>query len=251
MKNIFIILLFLNIINTQAVLAQPPLQLVTMNFKPYIWCDEGSIKGIAADIIAELFQQSDLSYSIKCYPWKRALLMVKEGTADGIILGYKTPEREAFGLFLDNPIQFSQYSVFVRKNHQFPFEEIKDLYGKKIGIDREHTISPEFDKAVNNGDITVEEASTTEHNLHKLLAGRFDAYVNNHHVTLYMVKQLGLSEHIAPLIHPVMKPSPTYLWFSLAADIPNKEALIQQLNQVLNKMWIDGTVQRITNSYIQ
>lgn len=247
-----IFLLVIGIINAQPVSAQSPLQLVTMNFKPFIWCEEDTVKGIAADIVAEIFRQADRPHSIRCFPWKRALDMVKNGEADGIILGYRTPEREEFGIFLDDPIQFSRYSVFVRKKHEFPFwGKIEDLYGKIIGIDRGHTISPGFDKAVGNGDITIEEASKTEYNLRKLLAGRFDAYVNNHHVALYTAKQLGLSERITALNHPLVKPTPSYLWFSKAADIPGRDALIQRVNQVLNEMWKDGTVERITNRYIQ
>lgn len=251
MKKIMLFLLFIGFMIAQPVSAQHPLQLVTMNFKPFIWCEGDTVKGIAADMVAEVFRQAGRPYKIRCLPWKRALAMVKNGQADGIILGYKTPERETFGIFPDDPIQFSMYSVFVRKNHEFPFGKIEDLYGKTIGIDRGHTVSPGFDKAAANGDITVEEASKAEYNLQKLLAGRFDAYVNNHHVVLYMAKQLGLSERITALNHPLVKPTPSYLWFSKAAHIPGKDTLIRRVNQILNKMWEDGTVERITSRYVQ
>jgi polar amino acid transport system substrate-binding protein len=251
MIKIIIFLLAIGIMNGQPVSAQAPLQLVSMNFKSLIWCEEGTAKGITADIVAEVFHRVDRPYSIACVPWERALAMVKDGTADGVILGYKTHERENFGIFPNTPIQLSRYSVFVQKGQEFPFETIEDLYGKTIGIDRGHTISPEFDRAVSNGDIIVEEAANTEYNLRKLLAGRFDAYVNNHHVILYMANQLKLSERIIALNHPLVKPTPSYLWFSKAADIPDKDVLIQQVNQVLTEMWKDGTVERITSQYIQ
>ncbi len=251
MKKVMIFLLVIGISYAQPVSAQPPLQLVTMNFKPFIWCEENIVKGLSADIVAEVFRQSGLPYSIRCFPWERALAMVKNGEADGIILGYKTPDREKFGIFLDHPIQFSMYSVFVRKKYEFPFGKIEDLYGKIIGIDRGHTISPGFDKAVSSGNITAEEATKTEYNLRKLLAGHIDAYVNNHHVVVCIANQLKLSEHIVALKHPLVKPTPSYLWFSKTADIPGKDELIRRLNQVLNKMWKDGTIKRITNRYIQ
>ena len=93
----------------------------------------------------------------------------------------------------------------------------------------------------------VEEVKETEQNTRKLLARRIDAMINNRHVTLYTAKTLGLSEGIVPLSRPVQEPRLSYLMISHAAEIEQKAELIQQLNQVLNEMWQDGTVDTITS----
>ena len=217
------------------------------NFQPFIWCEDEGAKGIDADIIAELFQRLGRTYTIRSLPWKRALGYTQDGDADGTIAAFKTPEREAYAQFLEQPLHFSTYSVFVKKGDEFSFETVEGLYGKTIGINAEYSVSPTFDAAVQAGQIVVEEVKETEQNTRKLLARRIDAMINNRHVTLYTAKTLGLSEGIVPLSRPVQEPRLSYLMISHAAEIEQKAELIQQLNQVLNEMWQDGTVDTITS----
>lgn len=254
MKKMMIYLLCLSAMSAWSVSAQPPLKLLTSPFEPYIWCDDekNATKGIDVDILSELFRQIGQPYSIRCgVPWTRALKMVENGDADGVFPGFETPERKAFAYYLDDPLHMSQYVIFTKRGQEFPFETIDDLAGKKIGIDRVFNVSPAFDTAAQTGKFKVEEVSTPEQNLKKLLKGRIDAYVNNRHVVLYTAKQLGMLEHIVALPHPVTKGRPSYLMLSKTSAFADKPVLIQRLNQVLHEMWQDGTIERLTSQYIQ
>jgi hypothetical protein len=64
--KIIIFLLAIGIMNAQPVSAQMPLQLVSMKFKPFIWCEEGIVKGIAADVVTEVFHRVNRPSSITC-----------------------------------------------------------------------------------------------------------------------------------------------------------------------------------------
>jgi polar amino acid transport system substrate-binding protein len=237
-------------------LADSSLLLVTSDFPPYVFCEKDATtgielarKGIDIDLLSELFQRIGQPYSIQCLSRKRAVEKIKGGEAAGVFPGFKTPERESFALFLDDPLQLSQYSLFVKQGSEFPFATLDDLAGKRIGIERGHNVSLDFHAAASAGKYQVEEASAPEQNLKKLLAGRIDAYINNCNVVRHMAKQLGMLERIAILPNPVTQGKPSYFMISKAATIPDKPQLIQRLNQALHEMWQDGTVERITRRY--
>lgn len=239
-------------------LAQSSLLLVTTDYPPYVFCEKDAAtgievvrKGIDVDIISELFRRIGQPYSIQCLPWKRALNKVKAGEAAGVFPGFKVPERETFGQYLNDPLHVGGYSLFVKRGSEFPFKTLDDLTGKRIGIERGHSVSPAFHAAAKAGKFQVEQASKPEHNLKKLLAGRIDAYVNNHQVVLHTLKQRGMMERIAVLPLPVTQWRPSsYLMISRAAAFTGKSRLVQRLNQGLHEMWQDGTVERITARYL-
>lgn len=230
--------------------SERPLKLVTLEFTPYVSCSSEVPTGSAIDISRMALKTTGHSIVVECLPWKRSLYMVENGYADGIIIGFKTPEREAYGLFPDYPIQYSQYKIFVKKGHRFTFTNLDDLRGKIIGVDVGHSISPQFDRALVEGKFSILEGATSEQNLKKLVSGRIDAYVNNGAVTQYKINILGLSDQIEPLNKPISAPLPSYLWFSKAADIRDKNQFIETLNQTLKRMWSNGTIERITEDYI-
>jgi polar amino acid transport system substrate-binding protein len=238
--------------------ADDSLLLVTSDFPPYVFCEKDATagievarKGIDIEILTELFRRTGQSYSIQCLPWKRALSKVKAGDAVCVFPGFKTPDREAFSVFLDDPLHVSQYSIFVKRGNEFPYERTDDLAGKKAGIERGHNISPAFHMAAQSGKIKVEEASSPAQNLQKLRAGRIDVYINNSLVVLDTAKRLGMLRQISVLPNPVTQGNPSYLMISRAATIPDKQRLIERLNRDLHEMWRDRTVQRITKRYTE
>ncbi len=61
-------------------------------------------KGLAIDILNKISKELDTRIEVKFYPWKRALLAVKNGSVDGIIAAYKTAERSEFLDYAEKPI---------------------------------------------------------------------------------------------------------------------------------------------------
>jgi len=51
-------------------------------------------------------------------------------------------------------------------------------------------------------------------------------------------------------LSPSLKSTPSYIAFSKAADIKDKKKVIEKLNKILNEMWEDGTIKKITSKYI-
>lgn len=221
----------------------------TLQFKPFIWCEEEGAEGIYAELIAEMFLRINREYTVTCFPWKRALYDVKNGNTDGLFAAFKTNERETFAYYLDTPIRKGQYAVFVKKGEEFIFDNVSNLYGKSVGIASGHSVSEEFDNAVLAGYIWAKENKSIEQNLKKLLVGRIDAYVNDRVVGLHAIKAMGLLEDISVLPNPVSKVNPSYILISQESDLANKNELVRQLDTALSNMWEDGTVDNIYAKY--
>jgi polar amino acid transport system substrate-binding protein len=247
LQKTLLTLLFLPCI-TQA--ESRPLKFVTlMDFKPFAWCEEGSPKGIDVEIVKNLLDRVEQRYTIECVPWKRALFSIETGKADGLFSAYKTTERSEFAIFLQHPTHMSVFNVFVRKGETFDFNNLEDLYDKKIGITAGYSINPEFDKARSSKQLDIHESNTTVSGIKMLLQGRIDAYINGKHVGLFTARNMGVIDMLEPLPQPLHRPRPAYLMLSKASDLANQASLIRQLNETLALMWTSGEIDTIINRF--
>jgi len=220
-------------------------------FKPFVWTDGAAAKGIDTDIVREMCRRMDLDCRFEFHPWKRVLSRIKNGLSDGGFTGFRTPERTAYAHFLDHPLHFSTYSLFVKSGRTFDFSTIGDLYGKTIGIQRGFKINSEFQAAVERGWINVEEVNSMEQNIKKLLAGRnIDAVAANYHKLRVKVNQLSVQCQLVCLPVPITPPRPSYLMISKKWDIPRKKERIEQMSLTLKSMYDDGTIDKINSSYL-
>lgn len=243
---------FILIFTASLAFSQQTLHFATMDgFRPFTWLEDDEAKGIDVDIITEMCARMKIKCVISFYPWKRVLAYVKKGLTPVGFSAFQTPDRMEYAHFPTYPIHYSTYSIFVRKGHEFPFQTIKDLYGKKIGMNRGFNLNREFNKAFASNDILVEEVATTEKNLIKLLAGRLDGIAANKHETLMLLKEMNASEKVVALSKPLTPPRAAYLMLSKKAKIENKQQLIEQMDETLKGMYDDGVIDHIHNAYLR
>lgn len=255
MKKICIIIavILLSIpFNINSVFAQQTLRFATLDdFAPFSWNEGGEAKGIDVYVVKELCQRLNVNCDIVFRPWKRVMAEVQSGESDGGFGAFKTKEREAFAHFLQYPVHYSTFKIFVKKGHEFLFENIEDLYGKTISKNRGFNIGGGFDKAAAEGKILIEEANNAKANILKLKAERMDGYAGNDHETLLMLKQLELTGQVVPLPHSIRELRGAYLIISKAAKINNKTILIQKMDRFLKEMYEDGTIEKINSKYLK
>lgn len=242
-----ILLLFISLIAN----AQQPVKFATLDFKPFIWCEGTVARGLYSDIIEELFLRVGREYEIECLPWKRALNEVQTGRVDGLFAAFKTIEREEFAYYSALPMRIGQYVVFTDRSKTFTFRQLSDLFGKTVAITRGHSVSDDFDHAKELGLIKVIEVKSASTGFKVLLAGRADAYINDKIVGLFEANEQGLSSKISVLDIPIQEANPAYLLFSKASDLQDKQQIITQVNEKLESMWRDGTLENIYSDYIE
>ncbi len=179
-------------------------------------------------------------------PWKRILLLIKNGSLHGAIGGYKNAERLAYGIYTEVPLHYSYFSIFTLKGGKLYFTKIKDLYGKRVGRLSGYNFSDEFNLAVAQNNIFLTDANKRHQLFTMLQTKRLDAVIDAHSPTQIALKELKIDTIIA-LPKPVTQPRGSYLWFSKSAQI--SPDIIERFNQALKKMLQDGKIEQITLGY--
>ena len=91
--------------------------------------------GFHVDIVNEVASIMGVTVQWKSLPWRRALKMAENGTADAITYVAKTPERERFFVFLDgNVLSSSTVNFFVLKEDEkkYAFDgDVRKFIGDK------------------------------------------------------------------------------------------------------------------------
>lgn len=226
------------------------------NVPPFTLPDDGSgeVKGMAIDIFKEIAKRMGFEAEISALPFKRLWLYLQQGELDGAIQIYYKKEREKFIIYTEVPGYWAAHYIFVKKGNQGKFKsgKVEALYGKTVGKERGFFVTKEFEQAVNEGKITVDEAQNTELNLKKLLMGRTDAYVSNYYLALYNIKKYGFSGQIVPLSEPLAPKKGTFMAISKQSkNIPDIPEFAKKFSDTLKKIHTDGTLEKITANYIK
>lgn len=71
--------------------------IVTENYPPFNYKEDGDVKGIATERVRQIMDKSGLSYRILLLPWTRAFAMATSQNTDNVLIYSltRTPEREA------------------------------------------------------------------------------------------------------------------------------------------------------------
>jgi len=144
------------------------------DYRPVIFSDDqGHSSGILAQVLQQFARDSGTAVKIKLYPWKRSYVSAEKGLG-GVVGISRTTERLAVFDYSE-PIYDDSINVVVLAGHEFPFNTLADLKGKKIGVQSGASYGSEVDAAIEAGDLTVEADQSHKSRLNKLLYGRIDA----------------------------------------------------------------------------
>ena len=205
---------------------------------------DGRAEGLYPAILRAVFKRMDQPLEVLAVPWKRALIMSRDGTA-GIGGLYKNTERLKVYDYSDR-IFSEKLLLYVPADKTFPFSGLDDLKGKHLGVIRGWSYGNQFDAARRDGLFKTESVRSDANNFLKLAAGRIDAVVAIEVSGRAALKKLGLQKRIVPLNHPIAV-NDTYLAFSQSW---NERALLARFNKALTGMRRDGSFARLVQSII-
>ena len=256
-KNIRILMLILSTIYFQSIsiyaFADEYIRFVGIADQiPYSFEENGKITGIDYDFFSEISKRLGFTARIDLVPFIRGLNYMKNGTADGILQIYYKKEREDYLIYSEFPIHYSSINIFVKKGSEFIYNNIEDLYGKKVGNHSGFFVSHEFMQAAKEKKILLEEARTTEMNLMKLESGRIDCFVANPDTVLFNIKKFGFTGKMVGLPTPLVPKKEVYLGLSKnGKNVKDKHDFIKSINIVMKEIIEDGTYERILNKYLK
>ncbi len=226
--------------------SQPLTVLLDDAYPPYSWQEGGESHGFYTRLAEMLFRRAGIPFEIQLYPWKRALSLVdrRKAALAGI---YETPERRQRYHFSE-PWFSEEVMVYVRREHGFHFEKIKDLRGKRVGVNRGWQVSEDFQDELQNQLFSVHYAANSQDNMKKLLAGRVDCVIVDKLNGDLMIAKLSAQDHIEVLPTPVLVHD-SYIMLSRELPPEVSDNILSRINQEIAAMRADGSIALLAETF--
>ncbi|MFK3973109.1 substrate-binding periplasmic protein [Pseudomonas sp. NPDC087358] len=172
------------------------LRIVTEPWAPYAMVENGQASGLDYDTTAIVFQRLGIDVQWQFLPWKRCLMMLQQGEADGALDIFKISERDDLLLYPSEPLSDVNYVLFQANARPHAFNGLEDLKGLTVGVSPGYLYTPQFDSST---DFIHEPAPSHEANFGKLIRGRIDLMVTDRIVGQQMIDQLHLRDQVSQL----------------------------------------------------
>ena len=165
------------------------LRIVTEPWAPYVYDDNGAMRGLDYETTVIVFQRLGVDVQWQFLPWKRCLAMLEQGHAEGALDIFHSHDRDALLLYPDEPLSDVEFVLFYANERPHPAETLDDLRGLTIGISPGYRYGDNFSES--NG-FKLEPAPSHEANFGKLMLGRIDMLVTDRRVGQHVIKAMGL-----------------------------------------------------------
>lgn len=255
------------------------------NHPPYSYVEDGINKGIYVDIITSaLGQVESYSYTIKLFPWKRALSVAQSGRGHALFPPHYFPEKRPYLSHYSKPILKEYVSVYCHQDalshkgihlaqnnsEQQTTKWPEPLFGANFAISRGVKMGgADFWQAVDDGKISIIETNGVKDAIRMMLAKRVDCHINDQ-VTVewhlnHFSNKYAADSHASSLSTstPHLQPNPGlikhYLTVSTSAgylaisdkwDSTKAEQFLDHFNKVLDHLYQSGDVERIIKRYM-
>lgn len=175
LRYVVFFLFILLLIPTDA-MVKGPLHVVSMVAPPMVMVKDGQITGMAADLAREGLKRAGYDYVIQLVPWKRAVNMVKAGSADALFYPIYTDERAGFFYYPATPLFSIDLVALKRADSDIVIRPgYEGLHTAVLGVGRGFKYGPKAQELLEKAHFKrVEETATNELGFRKLLAGRID-----------------------------------------------------------------------------
>lgn len=194
---IFVRLLTVLLLSCMSLLARAEqLRIVTDPWAPYVYEENGEPKGIDYEVTAEVFKRLGVDVRWEFMPWKRCMLMVDQGLADGVIDIFQSELRNSQLYFPNEPLSEVEFVLFQANHRPHDIKHLDDLRDLTVGTTAGYDYGADF---LQSPLFRREAAPTQEANFGKLVRGRIDLLITDRRVGRYVIAQLGLGDQVSEL----------------------------------------------------
>lgn len=240
-----IILITLSLILFSSVLMAQSLKIVTEEYPPYNFDNNGKVSGLATEVVQAALKEAGLAGDIKVYPWARAYEMAQKEPNVLIYSIGRSAEREKmfkwvgeiapnvvyFFSLADKNITVNTLADAKKYKTASSLNDFREQYLMKNGF----LLGTHLDRGDN------------ETNVKKFLAGRVDLLTENEIVLNYMVKQEGKNPSVIKRQMKINDLSGSGLYMALSKQTSD-ETLVK-LQKGLESIKKKGIYQSILAKY--
>ena len=175
------------------------LRIVTEPWAPYVYEHQGVMQGLDYETTVIVFQRLGVDVQWQFLPWKRCLVMLEQGNADGALDIFHSHDRDALLLYPSEPLSEVEFVLFYANARPHPAKSFDDLRGLTVGTSPGYLYGAPFSDA---SQFKREAAPSHEANFGKLMLGRIDLLITDRRVGQHVIKQLGLEGKVtqAPFV---------------------------------------------------
>ncbi len=206
---------------------------VTENWPPFEYREtvDGTHTELGTDveIVRKILKKLGYEVRIMWLPWSRCLKAVMSGWADMIFSASKTPERERYLFYPEEPLGYTTNVFFYRKGENIKFEKPEDLKGLRVAYIESYYYGEIF-KTLPLIFLPVER---TEIGFKLLLKKRVDLVIEDVNVGLSVARKLHILDKIDYIKKPVWGPDPQYAAF---VKKPGYDKLAKKFSEELKKL---------------
>ena len=210
-----------------------------------IVADEEKRGGHLVEITRAAFNKAGHDTTFHFVPWARALAGAISGRYDVLMAAYYSEER-ARKLAYSEPIGSVEVYFWKKKDRDISYRTFADMTPYVIGVIRASTVSAEFDQALPT--LKIDEVSSAEANIRKLLLGRIDVFVEKKQRVDFLLKTVFFEHQgdIVTLGEP-LKVGQFFNAFSM--EHPRHGQLLRDFNRGLKMIKEDGTEEGILKKH--
>ncbi len=167
------------------------LPVVTYDFPPYNYFEDGKVQGASTQLIKKIFMEIGYEPIISSLPFKRAQRFIDEGEAAVIYTYTHSPARRETA-YLSNPVSYISGVFFKRKEDDISWREYSDLASLRIGASGGYYYPEPFIKAIKDNAIRasfVYRKNSDLINLRMLTNRRNDIFICEVNVCGHLIRK--------------------------------------------------------------
>lgn len=171
-------------------------------------------EGLAVEVVSAVLAQLGHTLKLELYPWARSLALAYQGHADCIFTLYRSPEREQYLDYSQEPIATQVIYLYARKDLALNFDgNLASLAGLRVGTAHKVNYGPKFEETRSR--LAIDEAPTIEQNFLKLALGRIDVAPSHVHTASFTLGLPALQQYVSRIVRlPVpVETVPSYIAF--------------------------------------
>lgn len=190
---------------------------------------DGKPAGHATEVLLTAAHQAGWTLSIRYMPWLRVVDEAKRGKCDLVYTVLKRTDYEEFLVFPHEPLQLRANVLVVLRERGIHYDGALASFMRKhsVGLYRDKAVDDRFEALRRAPWARVDEAIDAHQNMLKLLAGRFDAAIENEQTALHELKALGRLQDVE-VLKPALNEVAAYVAFPKAGRLASQADVFDQ-----------------------
>jgi len=222
--------------------------ILTENFPPFTYIENGKLTGISTEIVHEILNRLDMkNIPIKVMPWDEAYEIALKKNDTIIFSVTKIKARENLFKWV-GPIATNYWYLFSKKS---PDPEKKPISLKNLSESKKYSIGVQDKGAIylylkDKGFTNLVKTVSNKGSAENLLNGKIQLWGESELPAQSLLKQMNKKPDILQRAFRLRKHN-LYIGF----NIKSSDSLVEKFQSTLDQMKNDGTYDKIVNKYYQ